>query len=325
MKSFPMFIVVANRRVVIAGGGEQAAQKARLLLKTEAKIVLAAPDLDDELQALVDEGRATHIRDETAGVFADAALVFIATGDEDHDAALHGVAKSVGALVNVVDRPDLCDVTTPSIVDRDPVVVAIGTEGTAPILARGLKTRIEQLLDPRLGAFAALAGRLRVAVARDVEPQKRRAFWRWAFGQGPWQAFKRGAERDAAKMLKQAIAAGGAGDTGGGITLISLPETRDLLTLRAVERLQEADVIYYDGPLPDILELARRDAERRQLQPDLPGAEAMMARDAAEGRNVVRILGAGQGCARFTSLIDVDVECVPGLQCAGKPGCIPDM
>ena len=97
--------------------------------------------------------------------------------------------------MNVVDQPALCDATTPSIVDRDPVVVAIGTEGTAPVLGRAIKTQIEQTLDPRLGAYASLAGRLRDAVAAKVAKENRREFWRWAFHDAPWLAFKRGAER----------------------------------------------------------------------------------------------------------------------------------
>ena len=128
MKSFPMFIRTTGRRVVICGGGEQAAQKARLMLKTDATLVLAAPELDAELAALVAEGRAVHHAGAiTPALFEGAAMGFVATGCPGLDAALHGLAKAGGCPVNVVDRPDLCDLTTPSLVDRDPVVVAIGS------------------------------------------------------------------------------------------------------------------------------------------------------------------------------------------------------
>ena len=117
MKSFPMFIRTTDRCVVIAGGGEQAAQKARLILKTDARIVLAAPELDAELRGLVAQGRAVHeaghISPES---FRGSALAFVATGCAGADAALHALAKEGGAVVNVVDRPELCDATTPSIV-----------------------------------------------------------------------------------------------------------------------------------------------------------------------------------------------------------------
>ncbi|MEQ6247606.1 siroheme synthase CysG [Sulfitobacter sp. HNIBRBA3233] len=267
MKSFPMFIKTTGRRVVIAGGGEQAAQKARLMLKTDAQIVLLAETLDDELQGLVSEGRAAHVTGPiSADSLAGAAMVFIGSGCPGIDASLHAIAKAARVPVNVVDQPDLCDITTPSLVDRDPVVVAIGTEGTAPVLARTIKTQVEQMLDPSLGAFAALAGRMRGAVAQHVPRAARRAFWGWAFKGAPWEAHKRGAQRGAAKMLKEAIRAGGApsGKTQGAIALVGAgPGARDLLTLRAVERLQEADIIFYDRLVDaDVLELARRDAER---------------------------------------------------------------
>ena len=169
-----MFIRTSNRRVVIVGGGEQAAQKARLLLKTDATLVLVAATLDDELQTLVGAGRAQHVPTLSAAVFDDAAMAFVATGCPGFDAAVHALARAARCPVNVVDRPDLCDITTPAIVDRDPIVVAIGTEGTAPVLARDIKTRLEQMLPQSLGGLAALAGRLRPAVARHV-PRAREA------------------------------------------------------------------------------------------------------------------------------------------------------
>ncbi|WP_144023218.1 precorrin-2 dehydrogenase/sirohydrochlorin ferrochelatase family protein, partial [Brevirhabdus pacifica] len=196
MHSFPMFIRTTGRRVVIAGGGEQAAQKARLMLKTDARLVLLAQELEPELASLVASGRAGLDQGPvTPDSFAGAAMVFVATGCPGLDAALHALAKAGGAPVNVVDQPALCDLTTPSIVDRDPVVVAIGTEGTAPVLARQIKTRVERMLDPRLGSFAALAGRLRQGVARHLPRAERRAFWRWAFAGDPWHLHRGGQER----------------------------------------------------------------------------------------------------------------------------------
>lgn len=154
MKAFPMFIKTTHRRVIIVGGGEQAAQKARLVLKTDARIVLAAPALDPELRQLVESGRAQHHTGPMdRAFFEDAAMVFIASGCIGIDASVHAIAKAAHAMVNVVDQPDLCDMTTPSLVDRDPVVVAIGTEGTAPVLARQIKTRLEQDLPQSIGCL----------------------------------------------------------------------------------------------------------------------------------------------------------------------------
>jgi uroporphyrin-III C-methyltransferase/precorrin-2 dehydrogenase/sirohydrochlorin ferrochelatase len=266
MKTFPMFFQMTDRKVVIVGGGEQAAQKTRLMLKTDAHIVVIGDVLDDELAGLATSGRITQQGGEIrTRDFSDTALAFIATGCPGADSAIYALAKTAGATVNVVDQPSLCDVITPSIVDRDPVIVAIGTEGTAPVLARQIKTQVEQLLEPNLGDLAALAGRLRASAAARLGPRLRRDLWRWVFGDTPRRSHARGATRESAQMIKQAIETGDFGhDTGGSVALVGAgPGARDLITLRGVQRLQEADVIYYDRLVdPEILELARRDAMR---------------------------------------------------------------
>ncbi len=335
MKSFPMFIRTTDRRVVVAGGGEQAAQKTRLILKTDAEIVLVAPDLDAELRGLVAQGRATHDTGPVSpDTFAGSALTFIATGCPGADAALHGLAKAGGATVNVVDRPELCDATTPSIVDRDPVVVAIGTEGTAPVLGRTIKTQIETLLPPRIGGLAALAGRLRGAVAEALPRDVRRAFWAWVFSGTPAQLHRTGAETDAAELVKHAIANRTLPDDAGRghISLVGAgPGARDLLTLRAVERLQEADIIFYDRLVDaDVLELARRDAERVFVGKEVGACAwpqekicALIVAEARKGRRVVRLKSGDPSIfGRSTEELDaaraagVTVDVVPGVTAA---------
>lgn len=339
MKSFPMFIRTTGRQVIIAGGGEQAAQKARLILKTDAQITIAASEIDDELAALVTAGRAIHhAAPLSTQDFEAAAMAFIATGCPGWDVALHGLAQAARCPVNVVDRPDLCDLTTPSIIDRDPVVVAIGTEGTAPVLARDVKTKIEQMLPVSLGGLAELSGRLRASVAKDVPRARRRAFWAWVFKGSPRDIWARGAEREAAQMIKAAIAKGGAPeqDNRGAIALVGAgPGARDLLTLRAVERLQEADVIFYDRLVDlDVLELARRDAERVFVGKHV-GAHAwpqdqinaVIVAEARKGRRVVRLKSGDPGIfGRAGEEIDaarnadIPVEIIPGVTAASAAG-----
>ncbi|MEM1431290.1 MAG: siroheme synthase CysG [Pseudomonadota bacterium] len=334
MKTFPMFLRMEGREVLIVGGGEQAAQKARLILKTEARLTLVAGDLDDELAALVEAGRAAHeTRPPAAERLGQAAIVFAASGCPCLDACTAALSREGGALVNAVDQPELCDAVTPSIVDRDPVVVAIGTEGTAPVLARQIKTQIETMLEPTLGGFAALAGRLRGAVAASVPRARRRAFWRWAFDQ-PRRTHAGGAEREAARVLKAAISAGGAPDAPdtGSISLVGAgPGAADLLTLRAVRRLQEADIIFYDRLVdPQMLELARRDAERVFVG-KAPGAHAwpqeridgVIVAEARQGKRVVRLKGGdpsifGRADEELSGAASAGIptEIVPGITAA---------
>lgn len=334
MKTFPMFLQMAGRRVVIAGGGEQAAQKARLILKTDAEIYVWAANLDPELDGLAKEGRITHqIGPITPESFAGSALSFIATGCPGMDMALHALAKEAGATVNVVDQPHLCDAITPSIVDRDPVVVAIGTEGTAPVLARQIKTKVEGILEPNLGDLAALAGRMRNAAAARLAPRARRDLWRWVFNDAPRQLFTSGAERDAAKLIKSAIETEEFGATKcGSVSLVGAgPGAKDLMTLRGVQRLQEADVIYYDRLLdPEVLDLARRDAQRVYVG-KAPGCHSWpqekitqtLVNAAQRGQRVVRLKCGDPGVfARSTEETEalkannIPFEIVPGVSAA---------
>lgn len=327
MKTFPMFLQMRGRRVVIVGGAEQAAQKCRLILKTEAQITVLAPALDPELADLAASGRITWSTERiTAGAFAQTALVFVATGCPGLDASLHALAKVAGATVNVVDQPDLCDAITPSIVDRSPVVVAIGTEGTAPVLARQIKTKLEAQLEPRLGDLAALAGRLRDRAAWRLQPRARRDLWRWVFAGPVRQAHAAGAERDAAKMIKAAIDTGEFGaqtaSSAGSVALVGAgPGAKDLITLRGVLRLQEADVIYYDRLVdPEILDLARRDAERVYVG-KAPGCHhwpqdkitGVLVAAARQGKRVVRLKCGDPG------IFARGAEEVSAVQAAGLP------
>ncbi len=335
MKTFPMFLKTEGRRIVVVGGGEQAAQKVRLVLKTTAEIVLVSEAPDPELADLVQCGRiALHTGELDDSVFANAVLAFIATGDPKADAAARSVASRCGVLVNVVDAPGLCDAFTPSIVDRDPVVVAIGTEGTAPVLARSLKATLETLLEPRLGELAALAGRLRGNASRLV-PRHRRDLWRWVFSGAPRRLHASGREREAAALVKDAVETGRAPERNRSDGFVSLvgagPGSRDLITLRGAQRLQEADIVFYDRLVdPDVLELARRDAERVYVG-KTPGTTAwpqqrinsLMVRTALSGKRVVRlksgdpgIFGRGADEAESLNAAGIAWEIVPGVTAA---------
>lgn len=331
MKTFPMFLQLAGRRVVIVGGGEEAAQKTRLMLKTEAEITLVTAAPDPELAALIAMGRARQVPALSRACFDGAALVFIGTGCPALDACAHALAKQAGALVNVVDQPALCDAFTPSLVDRDPVVVAIGTEGTAPVLARQIKSRVEIMLEPQLGSLAALAGRLRGAVAARIPKPRRRAFWEWVFDGPARRALSDGAAR-AARIVKDGIARDHCAPATGTIALVGAgPGAADLLTLRALRLLQQADVIYYDRLVdPSVLELARRDAERVFVGKEVGACawpqdriNAVILGAARQGKRVVRLKSGDPGIfGRATEELDaaraagIATEIVPGVTAA---------
>lgn len=333
MKTFPMFLALDGRLVVIAGGGEQAAQKARLMAKTTARMRLVAPELIPELAQLVALGRAEHHAGPVAAAtFHGATLAFLATGCPGLDASLHGLAKAAGVTVNTVDRPELCDAFTPALVDRDPVVVAIGTEGTAPVLAQMIRRDVETMLEPRLGVFAALSGGMRSAVAARIPRARRRAFWAWAFGAAPRALHAAGREAEAAAALQAAMTDGQAAAPQGRIALVGAgPGARDLLTLRAVQRLQEADVIFYDRLVdPAVLDLARRDAERVFVGKEVGAHDwpqdricEVIVAAARQGKRVVRLKSGDPGIfgraaeeIAAAEAAGLPVEIVPGITAA---------
>ena len=337
MKYFPIFLDLDARKVVAVGGGEAIAQKLRLVLKTGAHVVVVAEHLNEELAELFEAGRISW----TARTFRSsdvhaAALVYVATGDAAINADVSAAARAAGIPVNIIDDPDLCSFYTPAIVDRDPVIVAIGTEGTAPVLARRIKSQLEAWLPPALGTLARRAQALRPRIAETLpEGAPRRRFWSDFFLGRIRDLFLAGNEAGYATAVEAAITGeadtANAGQTGSVALVGAGPGDPDLLTLKAQRRLQEADVIIYDRLVgPGILEYARRDAIRISVG-KTPGVastsqeeiNALLVDHASEGHTVVRLKGGdpyifGRGGEEQAALEahDIPVEVVPGITAA---------
>lgn len=310
MKTLPMFLKTTGQKIAIIGGGEQATQKARLALKTDATITIFSDAISEELEAARANGTITWIRKfpnvkDLKGV----RILFIALDCPGAGASMASLGREAGAIVNMVDAPAWSDAYTPSIVDRDPIVVAIGTEGSAPMLGRRIRGHLEEMLPEGLGDFAAYAGSLRPRVARHLEKTKRMGFWRRFFSPAIRDRFISG---DAAGVstwvdsaLKQAETPSdrspGQAKTKKRVTLLVMPlaGNADLLSLRAARRLQETDfVIHPSGADPLLLDMARRDAERRPWHGGL-------ARQSPPTRAIARlILDTGQGGHDITALLD---------------------
>ncbi len=208
MRYFPLFADLDAAGVLVAGGGEQAAQKVRLLRKTSARITVVAETVTDELRDLAQQNAIAIVpRAFLAGDLDGQRLAYAATGDRALDAAVSQAAQARGIPVNVVDVPELSTFITPAIVDRAPVTVAIGTEGAAPVLAREIKTRLESWLPANLGALASRAQSLRSVVADSIpDGRARRRLWERLL-QGPFRrAVLSGAEADATRIFEGELA-----------------------------------------------------------------------------------------------------------------------
>lgn len=257
LNTFPLSYKVQGLRIVIIGGGEEALNKARLVTKTTAQVVIISPQIEADFSGLAVE---LAERDFTAADLDNAALVFVA---EESDAADHAKAeaRARGIPLNVVDIPAECDFYTPSIVDRAPLTVAISTEGDAPVLARLVRARIEAMLSPRIGKIARLAGGLRHKVESLIhDGAARRRFYEALVTSPAIEVAEAAGQGEAAAetLLGQYAAA----HSNGAVWLIGAgPGSEDLLTLRAQRLLQEADVIVHDQLVPDaVVQMGRRDA-----------------------------------------------------------------
>lgn len=329
---FPAFHKVAGRRVVVVGGGVEAAAKIRLLSETKAEIVVFASSLDKETGAALIAARGDwRGAAPTEADLSGAVLVFAATGTEEGDREIWALAHEVGVPVNCVDRPELCDFYTPAIVNRAPLAVAVGSEGVAPVLSRHVRARIEGLLAPAFGDLAALADKLREKVSRALgSADARRRFWARFFSGSVAEKVFAGrlgeAEADALRILEIDPL------TSGHVSLVGAgPGAEDLLTLRAQRVLQEADIIIYDRLVPEaVVAQGRRDA-RRVYVGKAKGAHAvtqaeinaLIVNEARAGRRVVRLKSgdpliygrAGEEIAALRAA-QISFDIVPGVTAA---------
>lgn len=264
MRHFPIFLDTRGQRVVVSGAGECAVAKLRLLLKTEAEIVVFGDDPHEIVLGWASEGRVSlHERPVTADDLSGALLLYAANDDEALDLPVASLGKTAGVKTLVVDNLDASDFITPAIVDRDPVTVAIGTEGAAPVLARKIKAEVEELLPVGTGLLARIGQRFRDTAEIIPQGARRRAFWtEYYFDKGPKALAKgKGAVEAALHYLLADFVNDNAGQ--GHVTFVGAgPGDPELLTLKARKALHEAAVVIHDGLVPpSILELARREAE----------------------------------------------------------------
>jgi len=335
LRYFPIFLDLEARDVLIVGGGEKALQKLRLLAKTTARIKLVAPKVSEDIVAFGHEHELVLLqRDFAEGDLGGSAIVFAASNDPGLDARVAAAARAQGVPVNVVDGPVESSFIMPAIVDRDPIVVAIGTEGTAPILARELKSKIESWLPAQFGRVARGAGLLRQRIqAAIADPVTRRRTWEALLG-GPWRdAVLAGDDVRADRAADQQLDAGrSVTHPAGSVTLIGCgPGEPDLITLKAQQHLQAADVLVFDRLVnPTILEYARRDAVRIDVGKEPEGDATLqdeinriLVREALKGQRVARLKGGdafvfGRAAEEMAAVraAGIPVAVVPGITAA---------
>jgi uroporphyrin-III C-methyltransferase/precorrin-2 dehydrogenase/sirohydrochlorin ferrochelatase len=334
MQALPIFMNITNRPCVVIGGGEVASRKVATLLKANAAITLYSPEICPALQLLSESGKITYINaDFEEKQLAGACLVVAATDVEAVNVAVSIAAKAQNIPVNVVDSPALCTFTMASIVERSPIVIAISSEGNAPVLARYIRTKIETMLPAGYGRIGVIAGEFRDKVkAKFATSQERRIFWEDVL-QGPIvERILSGQEATARQALEDVLSGKSDLKQHGEVYLVGGgPGDPDLLTFRALRLMQQCDVCVYDKLVsPEVMALVRRDAEliyvgKSRDQHTLPQEEIneLLARLALEGKRVLRLKGGdpfifGRGGEEIETLMQhgVPFQVVPGITAA---------
>ncbi len=285
MRFLPVFLDLRGRHALVLGSGEVAERKADALHRAGAIVRIEAAFRPDMLDGCV------------VAIGADAA--------EPDLVALSQAAQARGIPVNVVDNPPLCSFITPSVIDRDPLVVAVSTGGAAPVLARMVRARIEGMLPPAWGRLAQLADSLKTEIrAAFPDVIQRRRMLERALGGTVARLVFAGDDAAARQAFLGEIA--GRPDTAGMVYLVNAgPGPPDMITLRAHRIMGEADVLVHDADLPGpVLDMARRDAERMiYIDP------AHLIQLAREGRKIVR-LGPGSHEADALQAAGIRTEAV---------------
>ena len=331
MRYLPLHVDLKGRHVLVVGGGEIASRKVDLLLKADALITLVAPEISGTLRERLAAHTLINGRYQPE-LLHDKVLVVAATQDTQINQQVSANAQARNILVNVVDSPELCTVTFPAIIDRSPLVVSVGSAGSAPVLTRYVRELVEQVLTERItrlaGFLASTRDRLKGAFP-DVDIRRRHTE---AFLQSPGaEAVMSGDTATAEKHLFQ----NGRNLSTGEVYLVGAgPGDPDLLTLRALQLMQKADVVLYDNLVsPRILDRVRRDATREFVgkrsgykstsQEDI---NDLLVRLAMEGKRVLRLKGGdpfifGRGGEEIQKLIQrsIPFQVVPGITAAS--GC----
>lgn len=337
MDFLPIFMNIKGENCLVVGGGKVASRKVFMLLRAGAMVSVVSPKLCQDLTIRKDEGEINHV----SRLFEDTDLrnckiVIAATDDEKTNSYVSQLAKSKNIPVNVVDAPDLCSFIVPSIIDRNPVQIAISTGGASPVLARLLRSRLETFIPAAYGRLAKLVESYREKVkTKFSNTDEIRTFWEKILEGPVTDNMIAGKDKIARELLETAVENAKAPADRGEVYLVGAgPGDPDLLTFRALRLMQQADVVVYDRLVSQgVMDLLRRDAEciyagKERNKHTLPqeSINALLVRLAQEGKKVLRLKGGdpfifGRGGEEIETLTEENIsfQVVPGITAAA--GC----
>lgn len=335
MDIFPISLKLQQQRCLIVGGGHIALRKATLLAKAGAIIDIVAPEIEEQLLQLVTTN-GQHFVEVFSEKFLSTPyrLVIAATNDPQVNKTVFEQCEVRNLLVNSVDDIPHCRFMVPAIIDRSPLVISVASNGTSPVLSRQIRTQLETSIPHGMGKLAEFSGKWRNQVKEKISnPDERRIFWENLYA-SPLKEQVFNDNLDVANsMLEQALEAWKAPK--GEVYLVGAgPGDPELLTLKALRLMQQADVVIYDRLVSQpILDLCRRDATKiyvgkARSNHSVPqdGINALLVEYAQQGKRVCRLKGGdpfifGRGGEEIQELFQAGVpfQVVPGITAAS--GC----
>jgi uroporphyrin-III C-methyltransferase/precorrin-2 dehydrogenase/sirohydrochlorin ferrochelatase len=306
---------------------------ALIRIKTEARLEVISETISPEIERWKTKGLLIwRKKDFELTDLIGARLVYAAYDNDDLNAEIARLCREHNILINAADQKDACDFITPALVDRAPVLISIGTEGTSPGLARALKADLEKKLPSTLGSLAELTRDLRAKV-KEIMPSlsDRQTFWAKIFNGKDLNAHIRKDAKAFTQIVESALAGSYAVKSGQVALVGSGPGNPDLLTFAAQQALHSADVIVYDRLVSQsVLELGRREAEYIYVgkTPNGPSVSqdeinTLIVEKAKEGHHVVRlksgdplIFGRADEEIDVLKAADIPFKIVPGITAA---------
>jgi len=333
---FPISLKLQQQLCLIVGGGHIAYRKAVLLAKAGAVLHVIAPEIEADLLALVEQTQGQYLAEvfKTPLNLREYRLVIAATNDRAVNQQVFEVCEAEKVLVNSVDDPPHCRFMVPAIIDRSPLILSVASNGTSPVLSRQIRTQLETLIPHGMGKLAEFSGKWRAKVKEKIaNPDERRIFWEDLYASPLKEQVFNGNEDAADLLIAQALQEWKTPQ--GEVYLVGAgPGDPELLTLKALRLMQQADVVIYDRLVSQpIMDLCRRDAEkiyvgkaRSNHAVPQEGINALLVKYASQGKRVCRLKGGdpfifGRGGEEIQELFDAGItfQVVPGITAAS--GC----
>ncbi|TCB78167.1 siroheme synthase CysG [Acinetobacter sp. ANC 4173] len=336
MEIFPISLKLQQQPCLIVGGGRIAYRKAVLLAKAGAILHVIAPEIEPDLLALLEQTQGQYIAEDFQQQvnLRDYRLVIAATNDRAVNQQVFKACEAEKVLVNSVDDLPHCRFMVPAIIDRSPLIISVASNGTSPVLSRQIRTQLETLIPHGMGKLAEFSGKWRATVKQKItNPDERRIFWEDLYASPLKEQVFNGNEAEADQLIELALQEWKTPK--GEVYLVGAgPGDPELLTLKALRLMQQADVVIYDRLVSQpIMDLCRRDAEKiyvgkARSNHSVPqeGINALLVKYASQGKRVCRLKGGdpfifGRGGEEIQELFDAGItfQVVPGITAAS--GC----